>query len=290
MSKPGPPFEQQAPWRQGVAIIIPAHNYGRFLRQATESALQQSIKPAQIVIVDDGSTDDTPVVAAQLALENTSVRVIRHSRPCGLTCARLSGLQETNTPYVCFLDADDSLSKGYLDSCLKALADPSAGFAYPSVHHFGSYHAFSEAVPGTDRQLSVRNPFPSSSVIRREALEACGAPSSGLEIYGVEDWEMWLRIVAAGFHGVPAPEAWLNYRRHDRPSRNVSRLSYATWIRALYAIHRANPATMPTPRVLLAAAVGWRLAVPTFIGRIGRRRRLQGSACQLSNCNNTAVT
>src|SRR6266516_314678 len=86
-----------------VSVVIPCYNQGRFLREAIESVRRQTYPQVEIVVVDDGSTDDTAAVAASVG-----VRCIRQENR-GLSGARNRGLTESTGDYLVFLDADDRL-------------------------------------------------------------------------------------------------------------------------------------------------------------------------------------
>jgi len=89
----------------GVAIIIPCYNYGRFLGEAIESALAQTVQPDEILVVDDGSTDDTAAVASY---HGDRVRYV-HQENEGPSSARNHGIRITESQWMLFLDADDVL-------------------------------------------------------------------------------------------------------------------------------------------------------------------------------------
>ncbi len=89
-----------------VSVVVTCYNYGRFLAGAVESALNQTYRNLDIVVVDDGSTDDTPVVMQRFA-DNPRVRYIRQENR-GQAAAKNTGIRESNGPLVAFLDADDA--------------------------------------------------------------------------------------------------------------------------------------------------------------------------------------
>jgi glycosyltransferase involved in cell wall biosynthesis len=93
------------PARPGVTIIVPVFNYAEFVGQALDSALNQSYPEVDVLVVDDGSTDETPHV---LETYGDSIRVVTQDHR-GLSAARNTGLRETRHELVAFLDADDVL-------------------------------------------------------------------------------------------------------------------------------------------------------------------------------------
>src|SRR5262249_1079361 len=88
-----------------VSVVIATHNYARYLRAAVASALPQTFRDLEVMVVDDGSTDDTPAVTAPY-LRDARVRYYRMER-LGQPRAKNRGIQLAQAPLIAFLDADD---------------------------------------------------------------------------------------------------------------------------------------------------------------------------------------
>src|SRR5215472_561278 len=86
-----------------ISVIIPAYNHARFLTPAIESVLSQTMEPSEIVVVDDGSTDETSSV---LGTFGRQIRVVRQKNQ-GVAAARNRGAELATGEYLAFLDADD---------------------------------------------------------------------------------------------------------------------------------------------------------------------------------------
>jgi glycosyltransferase involved in cell wall biosynthesis len=109
-----------------VAVVIPTYNHARFLGEAIESVLAQTHQANEIIVVDDGSTDDPAAVVVQFP----TVRLIRQENR-GLSAARNTGLSNCKANYVVFLDADDRLLPSALESGLAYIATrPDCAFVY----------------------------------------------------------------------------------------------------------------------------------------------------------------
>jgi glycosyltransferase involved in cell wall biosynthesis len=109
-----------------VSIIVACHNHGRFVGEAIESALTQIGVTVEVIVVDDGSTDDT----CQVVARHAPARYVKQSQS-GPSVARNRGLQESEGDFDVFLDADDRLVPGALESSLAALrSHPDCAFAF----------------------------------------------------------------------------------------------------------------------------------------------------------------
>jgi glycosyltransferase involved in cell wall biosynthesis len=207
-----PPFD---PTRRPppVAVVIPCHDYGCYLAEAIESALAQRPAPAEILVVDDASTDDTPLVATRYADRGVRYLKVGH---CDVYLTRRWGLLNTTAEYVCFLDADDMLGPGYLAGAAALLeSDRRIGVAYSDADCFGDFTGRSNHPSVLDpMKLEVDNCIHAGAVVRRTALLDSGAfegPSPPLDSHA--DWYVWRRVTEAGW-GAAKQDALYRYRQH----------------------------------------------------------------------------
>lgn len=181
-----------------VSVIIPAYNCAAYLPTAIESVLAQTFRDREIVVVDDGSTDDTPAVVAPYL---SRIHYIRQANK-GLPGARNAGIQSSTAEFIALLDADDSWLPDKLQRQMPLFRDPEVGIVYTdfSVRYadgrlLASYLAdrplASEGYV-VDNYLRSRFLFPSSMVLRRTAMEACGLFDE--EMIASEDIELFARI------------------------------------------------------------------------------------------------
>jgi glycosyltransferase involved in cell wall biosynthesis len=185
-----------------VSLVIATFDHGRFLAEALDSALAQTLRGVEIVVVDDGSTDDTPEV---LARYKGRVRVIRQPNR-GLAAARNTGLASSRGTYVSFLDADDVLSPTKLAEQVAVLERaPTVGWTYCDVlietTASGARTRASERFGYGTRMLEGwlfpelihGNFIPAiAPLVRRTVLDAAGTFDERLT--ALEDWDLWLRM------------------------------------------------------------------------------------------------
>jgi len=209
-----------------VSVIIPVHNRTELLREAALSALAQSYRPIEIIIVDDGSTDpETPRESDRLSAENPDVvRAVRIPNS-GPGAARQAGLDRANGTFVQFLDSDDLLLPRKLELQVDGLmANPECALSYGKTreHRIG---AAPVDVPARRTGERFETLFPAAlegriwatetPLYRRSALEAIG-PWSRLRV--LEDWEYECRLGARGAR-LHYCDAFVSDHRHHRGPR-----------------------------------------------------------------------
>lgn len=189
-------------WTDEVAVVIPCHNLGRFLGETVESVLSQHVRPRQILIVDDASTDDTPNIAALFA--GKGVRYMRGEWK-NVSFARNAGAGQTeHTPYLLFLDADDILPPEYIDVCLReARGKPDIAIVYGDMQQFGASNTLYRMPEFDPVPFDRTNIITSHALILRQAFELVGGYRT-TDAPG-EDWDMYRRILQMPFRAKKAP-------------------------------------------------------------------------------------
>jgi glycosyltransferase involved in cell wall biosynthesis len=179
-----------------VTVVIPCYNQGHFLGEAIESILNQSYPHFEVIVVDDGSTDDTSEVAARYP----GVRCVRQDNQ-GLAAARNTGLRCSNGSYLVFLDADDRLLSGALEAGLECFeAHPECAFVYGRSKRFtrndsypmGRPQQHLEGDPYFGLLCAGRSFLVPTVMYRRSVLEFVGGFDSSLN--ACEDYDLYYRI------------------------------------------------------------------------------------------------
>jgi glycosyltransferase involved in cell wall biosynthesis len=188
-----------------VTIVIPCYNYGHFLPQCLTSVLAQTGIEIRVLVVDDGSKDNSAAVAASFAKEDSRVELISLPRNVGMIPAVTLGLREVTSDYLVKLDADDLLSPGSLERSVALLQrHPNVGFVYGRPRHFTDDVPLPRRGvprwtiwPGTDwfatrcRQ-AVNCISQPEAMIRNSVLREIGGYNASLP--HTSDVEMWLRL------------------------------------------------------------------------------------------------
>ncbi|MDP1527462.1 MAG: glycosyltransferase [Rhodocyclaceae bacterium] len=231
-----------------VSVVIACYNYGIYLIEAVESVLRQTVAPQEILISDDASTDDTPIIMEMLAKRYVKlIRTHRNERNLGIIEHFNKALSMTSGDYICFLGADNRFRSDYLERTVELLdAQPEAAIAYTDFALFGERAAliaadFSEHYPVTTKGgrfhivkfpefddesrrtlLKKRNFIHGSSLFRRRAFFEAGGYASST---GPEDWFLFRRMIESGWSAVRSPYPLLEYRQHSRDQANVRLVS-----------------------------------------------------------------
>jgi glycosyltransferase involved in cell wall biosynthesis len=210
------PAARSAPEPAGppaVSVVIPCYRQADLLPEAVASVALQTFRDWEIVVVDDGSPDDTSAVARDLArkLPGRRIRVKRQPNR-GLSGARNTGVRLARGRWVLPLDADDLLEATFLEKTVAALErNPSAAIAFTDVQRFGAEDALWRMGPFTAEALSQRNVACCTALYRREVWEAVGGYDETLR-RGYEDWSFWISAVERGCTAVHVPEPLFLYR------------------------------------------------------------------------------
>lgn len=217
-----------------VSTVIPVHNRPLMLAEAVESVLAQTHRPIEIIIVDDGSTDDTPQVAAALARQYPEIVSWTSQANQGPSAARETGRQLIRGQYVQYLDSDDLLRPRKFEIQLKALAaSPECGAAYGYIcFHPAEGPAWDEPFKASGETRPTLFPWllmerwwnTDAPLFRRSVCDAVG-PWSDLRTG--EDWEYDGRVGALGTRLAHCKEFVCDQRQHAglHVTSNVDRMS-----------------------------------------------------------------
>lgn len=231
-----------------VSIIVICHNYGRFLREAVDSALAQTYPNCEVLVLDDGSTDDSLEVARSYGDE---VRVFTHPN-MGIERTGNRGVEEARGELTAFLSADDRFEPTYIEELYGALkAVPEASYAYCRSQMFGADDRVLRAFPFSPYLIAMRtNYVNASALIWRADYLAVG----GMSVVGemtMEDWDLWLRLIEHGKRGTFVRKPLLLWRRHEGGSRNLTDARMRVAVARMHERHRKLRSALRGPRARL---------------------------------------
>jgi len=204
-----------------VSVIIPVYNAERFLRETLESVLAQTYKPIEVIVVNDGSTDESQQILNEYA---GRIRCF-HQENAGVAAARNRGISDACGEWVAFLDADDLWDAQKIEIQMSG-AKEDDHVVYTNARKIdASGRVTSDKMrsglawwhkPPWLLNLFLGDMLPMLTVVvRREALLSVGGFDRGNR-FGTDDYELWLRLAATGHNFRFIDRALASYRVHDR--------------------------------------------------------------------------
>ena len=221
-----------------VSVVIPAYNAARYLAEAIESVLAQSRPVTEVIVVDDGSTDDTARVAAGYG---PAVRVL--ARPNGgIGAARNTGIGQCTGEWIAFLDADDRMPADRFERQFASFATTATDIVFGLVRQFIS----PDLPPEEQQRLAVDERlqpgfFAGAMLLRRETFDRVGSFSESARLGEFIDW--YGRAIDLGLTMSVPPVVVLERRIHaTNTGRDASeaRIDYARVLRQRLARLRAG--------------------------------------------------
>ena len=206
-----------------VSVVIPAYNAGQTLHQTLASVRGQTHRHLEIIVVDDGSADDTAAIAARHAGEDPRVSVISQAN-AGVAAARNAGVAAAGGEFIAPLDADDLWAASKIERQLAVFArsDPRVALVYTWFALLDAKSRVIKSGPQVRHEGDVLDPLAyynfigngSSPLIRRSAIEEVGGFDATLRArggQGCEDWKLYFEI-AERHHFALVPQMLTGYR------------------------------------------------------------------------------
>ena len=294
-----------SPSSYSVDVVIPAYNAGKYITQTLQSVAAQDAIIANIIVVNDGSTDDTQdkVIGFQKQNPNANLVLINQSN-AGLSAARNAGIKQSHADFIALLDADDLWQPNKISSQIELLkhgSQPLLGVVYcgyrlidevDQVISTEPKDIISPTLRGDVYQSLLKGNFisgsGSSALIKRTVFNAVGLFDEQLK--ACEDWDMWLRIAQQfQFDYVDSDLVLIRVHPHNMPKDGMRMLSaelmvlnkfteksqgnpFLLWKMRTYLFNRGIPA-QAIPRFeqcspqLKAQLSGWRMSMASWMLR-----------------------
>lgn len=193
-----------------VSVIIPSYKYAHYLKECVDSVKSQTYPVHEIIVVSDGSPDNTVEVCRELG-----VRCIEKENG-GLSSARNAGIKEATGQYIMCLDADDKLVPGAIEEHVKLIKDDMT-IAQCALMEFEERHVINIPNPhtGLERIMQSNTIFCNALFPKKAWVEIGGFDESETLRAGYEDWEAWIRMLAKGYKVATSDFIALRYRCHE---------------------------------------------------------------------------
>ena len=218
-----------------VSVIVPLYNAAPFIGEALESVIASTYRPMEVVVVDDGSTDNSLSIAQDIAKRHPEIKVL-HQPNAGVSAARNHAIREAKGTFILPLDADDTISPTYIAHAVEAMKD--------DVRVVGSKAEYIGAKQGewklpnySPELLARRNMIPITSLFRKADWMRVGGFCEE-EIYR-EDWDFWLSMMELGGKFVRLEETGLYYRVLQGSRRSQAKAQKRAIVDAINRRHGA---------------------------------------------------
>lgn len=196
-----------------VSVIVPCYNHGAFLDEAVDSVLAQTYQDFEIIVVDDGSTEEA-TVRLLAGYQRPRTRVL-HTVNQGLAAARNHGIRAAAGEYILPLDADDRINQAYLEKAVAILdVRPEVGIVYCDAEKFGDQTGPWRLPDFSIRKMLFSNLIFCSAFFRKSDWELVGGYRTNMKS-GWEDWDFWLSLLEIGREVDKIPEVQFFYRTKE---------------------------------------------------------------------------
>lgn len=179
-----------------ISVIIPAYNSAHFILETIRSILSQTYSDIEIIVIDDGSSDNTHAVLADHIKQKQIIYILQQNQ--GPAAARNNGVKHAQGEFIAFVDADDIWLPNKLAEQICLFDHDETGLVYSGIEMFDSENGHTIKTKTSNinghvfEQLLINNFIPTSTVlIRRQAFENF---YTGTEFYCAEDYDLWLKI------------------------------------------------------------------------------------------------
>ena len=222
-----------------VSIIIPVYNTpSAFIEEAIQSALAQTYKNIEIIVVNDGSTDENTLEYLN-TINHPQIKVL-HQPHSGPSVARNTGIEASTTGgYILPLDSDDKIDKTYIEKAINIIENnPNIGIVYCEADFFGVLSEKWELPKYSPSQMIKCNCIFNSALFRKSDWEKVGGYKKEM-VYGWEDHEFWLSLIETGVDVYQIPEILFHYRKIDiSRSTQISLKKKDYLLKNMYKFHK----------------------------------------------------
>ncbi|PZX50509.1 glycosyltransferase family 2 protein [Algoriphagus chordae] len=202
-----------------ITLVIPVYNGEKYLEETLLSALNSKHKQLEIIVVNDGSTDNSLAIASKLAEKHSAINIISQAN-AGISSALNTGCKAATGAYLFPLGADDLISDNYLSEAAKILDQQvSVKVVYCEAEKFGEFGRKHWALKPFSRNLLARdNMIFACALFRKSDWEAVDGFSEDMTM-GREDWEFWIKMLKNDGEVVKLPFTGFFYRIHAGSKR-----------------------------------------------------------------------
>jgi hypothetical protein len=218
-----------------VSVVIPCYNHGKYLKDSVQSALNQTYKNVEVIVVNDGSTDEQTLNE----FENlpSEVRIL-HKENGHLSSARNYGFHNAKGQFVLVLDADDKFDVRFLEKAVPMMiSNEDVGMVACWVQYFGDENKIAETKEAGLIEMITKNTNCGNLLVRKKAWEEVGGYDENMK-QGLEDWNFSIAVLSKGFELKIIEEPLFFYRKEGDSMSTETRLKRAEIYMQLFQNHK----------------------------------------------------
>jgi len=220
-----------------VSVVIPIYNMQAYLAETIESVLESSYPNFEVILMDDGSTDDSPSIAKKYADNDARLKFFVQPNG-GASMARNHAISLCKGEYILPVDADNLISPDYIEKAVCVLQqEPNVKIVYCNAVFFGDKKGHWKLPPYSLKLLARRNVMDNCAMYRKSDWAKAGGYCE--EILGPEDWDFWISMLKTGGDVKRLPIIGLHYRVTANSKRKRTRHLKKVLIRQLNFRHKA---------------------------------------------------
>lgn len=218
-----------------VSVVIPCYNDAKYIKQCVDSALYQTYPKLEIIVIDDGSNEETRLILKKMESSITAL-VVQDNQ--GQSSARNRGIEIAKGEYILTLDSDDFFEPSFCEKAVKMIRgkeNVKIVTCYAKRIRHSGYDIFKPSGGYLKEFLNYNCALGTSLFRRRDALMIKGYDESMKK--GFEDWEFFIRLLRDGGKAVVIPEVLYNYRKRENTTTVLANKNKYTLLRYLYSKH-----------------------------------------------------
>ncbi len=209
-----------------ISIVVPVHNGAKYIEHTIKSVISQTYSNWELIIIDDGSSDKTPIILKKLADTDDRIKTIFLEKCSGGPAhPRNTGISASSGKYLAFLDADDAWDKMKLDKQIKHIMNGNFDLVHCKTEYMDALGEKTGVIKKSNLNLLLTKAFGSffSLLVSNPiSLSACIIKNTGQvrfrtdsAFHAIEDWFMWIDLACEGKKFAFLNETLVFYRIHD---------------------------------------------------------------------------
>jgi len=198
-----------------ISVVIPCYNDGKYLPETIARLKKQTFANFEIIVVNDGSTDESTITYLDTLSNDPQIQVI-HQANARMSAARNTGAKHAKGQFIAAIDADDYFDPTFFEKALAVFEkEPQTAVVTSYIRFFGNKTGSSKPRGGTAANFLFSNQCPACAMVKKTVWDEVGGYDEAMKM-GYEDWEFYIRIAQKNWNVHVIPEHLLFYRQTNK--------------------------------------------------------------------------